>query len=421
MKIALFALYAAFVLLLIFLSSPGTFFERYSKTLVLRDGPMATQVWKEAPAPAAASFEYLGNPQRDQRPFPPLEWPLETDWQVDGFNRGVHTASKSSVAADDTGIYVGNDLGSFYAYSPDGKLMWSFQAADNPSGFHGTALLTKDTVFVGAYNGRFYAFDKLSGELNWVKRVADAVGSSPLLLKDSILLSAEFDSVRAGHLLRIDPRNGSELWRTHTFAEQVHSSPTVSADGRLTYVGDNSGYYRAYNTRDGQPVWIAQLGGPVKGTGLFHDGRIYVASWSKSLVALDAETGRLIWRAMLANTSQSSPLLVDDILVIASHRENSMLYGLNPATGLVRWRIPIPDQKINGMSSPAAFHSKKLKRNFFLFPCAAKRLCVVDPRDGRVVYQREVPDNLSSVPTIHKGRVFLTFHDGPLLTLKQSR
>lgn len=416
MKRAAIAVYAFIVVAVIFLASPGTFLALLTKRPNAETGPMAT--FLSAPAPLApSSYTYLGNPRRTQEPFPLLEWPLRKSWESPALNLGVHTASKGSVAADDSGVYVGGDSGWFYAYDHGGKLKWKFRTGANPSGIHGTALLTDTTVYFGAYNGRLYAFEKNSGRLLWLKQVADAIGSSPFLAGGELLVSAEFETFRAGFLAKLDAASGAELWRTPNFPDQVHSSPSLSEDGRLVFVGDNAGYYRAFDLATGMPAWLAHLDGAVKGTGLVKGGRVYVTSWGKSISAFDTQNGRLVWRTALVNTSQSSPAFVDGVLVVATHRENASLYGIQASDGTVIWKRQLGSDYWNGLSSPAVFRSEKRKRNLVLFPCETKRLCVIDPRDGRILYRHEVPEGISSVPTIHNGSVYLTFHDGPLMAL----
>lgn len=404
-----FIIYAIEIAVLIYLISPKVHLERLiaHPTVGFSNSPVMG---------ANPTFQYLGNAQRTQQPVPQLEWPFKKLWEQPNFNFNVHDASKASVAADSSGLYVGSDTGWFYALKLDRQIKWRFQTGLNPSGIHGTALLDEHNVYVGAYNGRFYALDKETGELRWVKKIADAIGSSPFLWQRDLFISSEFDSQLAGYLIRVSSTTGEEIWRSTLFREQVHASPTLSEDGSKVFVGDNAGLYRALNAESGDVLWTRSLGGAIKGTGVYADNKIYVASWGKALFALNATDGQVVWSTPLNHVSQSSPVLINGVVVVSTHRK-SMLYGIDASNGRILWQKSNVKSNLEGISSPVVFYSAKFRRSFALVVCEHKLLCVLEPRSGRVLYKYEVPGLITSVPTVFAGKIYLTFKEGPLLAL----
>jgi outer membrane protein assembly factor BamB len=82
------------------------------------------------------------------------------------------------------------------------------------------------------------------------------------------------------------------IWRHRTGPSET--SPLV-ADGRV-YVGDWNGWVYALDAGTGRQVWRFRTGGEVKGALALSGRRLYVGSYDHHVYALAARTGRLIWR-----------------------------------------------------------------------------------------------------------------------------
>jgi len=162
------------------------------------------------------------------------------------------------------------------------------------------------------------------------------------------------------HLLCIDRATGAILW-TKDFkpllpeskyqrgndSEHGYSSSTLASDGQRLYVFfGKSGVYAL--DLDGKEIWHADVGNRVHGWGssnspvLYKDLVIINASIeSQSLVALDKNTGKEIWRTKGIGASWNTPVLVDapdgatEVVVM----ENSAVLAFDPASGKELWRV----------------------------------------------------------------------------------
>lgn len=362
------------------------------------------------------TYTYLGNAQRTQNPLPSISLPLSPAWRVEGLNIGVHSASKSSPAVDDSGVYVGSDTGWINAYSHDGKLKWRFLSGRNKQGIHGSALLDEQRAYIGSYNGRLYALDKRDGSLVWSTKIADAIGSSPTKIGEDLIVSAETESRPDGLVVRINGRTGQVKWRSPWLGQQVHSSPTISTDQKLVFLGANNGFYHAFDSRTGELQWRIDLGGAVKGTGVADGDTIYVSSWGDHLFAIVAKTGEIRWKAKLESRSQSSPLVLKDVVVVHSHIKGH-LYGFDKITGRRIWSIDMKSRF--GMSSPVG--ADLGGKAVVLALCKDKTLCVIEPSRGKILTEYALPTNFTSVPSIWQKKIFLSFDQGPLLVLQPTR
>lgn len=163
------------------------------------------------------------------------------------------------------------------------------------------------------------------------------------------------------HLLCFDRQTGETLWSKSIepylpedryggqFAEHGYASHTPVSDGQRVYVYFGKTGAMAFDM-EGNPLWQTQLGtgsdprgwGSASSPILYKNLLIVTASAeSESLVALDKETGKQVWRKEAGGFGGTwgTPLLVDvdqarTDLVLAVPYE---IWGFDPATGKLRW------------------------------------------------------------------------------------
>jgi outer membrane protein assembly factor BamB len=120
--------------------------------------------------------------------------------------------------------------------------------------------------------------------------------------------------------------------------------PPVIADGRL-YFANIRGRLFAVDAETGKLVWRKDLGYTSAASPAVGDGVVYHPLMNRRgrepgpstglLVALDAETGRELWR-FRTGAVESSPLLLDGTLYFGTF--DNRIYALDARTKRVRWR-----------------------------------------------------------------------------------
>jgi alcohol dehydrogenase (cytochrome c) len=176
-----------------------------------------------------------------------------------------------------------------------------------------------DTLFLAALDGNLVALDAKTGKEVWKTRVVDpslgySLTMAPLVVKDKVILGpagGEF-GIR-GFVAAFDARTGKEVWRFQTI-------PGPGEAGHETWAGD------AWQ-HGGGPVWLTGSYDPelnliIQGVGnpspdwnpTVRPGDNLYAS---SVIALDADTGKLKWRyQFVPNDSwdwdaMQTPVMVD--------------------------------------------------------------------------------------------------------------
>jgi alcohol dehydrogenase (cytochrome c) len=154
-----------------------------------------------------------------------------------------------------------------------------------------------DTLYMGTIDAHLLALDAKTGEILWNKEVASAkdrysITMSPLIVKDKVIIgTAGGDGPIRGQIAAFDVKTGKELWRFYTI-------PGPGEPGNDTWSGDS------WKT-GGVGVWNAGAYDPETNLTFFGtgnpapdwDGRSRLGDnlYSDSVVALDADTGKLKW------------------------------------------------------------------------------------------------------------------------------
>ncbi len=244
-----------------------------------------------------------------------------------------------------------------------GRPLWSYRrpAAQNVPGCcgqinRGVAILG-DTIYTATFDGHLLAIDANSGKLRWDVPVlapgtsasvsagdGHSMSAAPLIVKDKVIVGiagGEF-GIR-GFLDAYDARTGARVWRLWTV-------PAPGEPGHDTWKGAPDAW-----THGGAATWLTGSYDPdlnviYWGTGnpgpnYNGDDRAGDNLYTNSLLAIDADTGRLRWHFQFTPhdlhdwDSNQIPVLVDATLngrprkLVVQGNRNAFYYVLDRETG----------------------------------------------------------------------------------------
>lgn len=208
-------------------------------------------------------------------------------------------------------------------------------------------------LWFGAGDGRLRAVDPVDGRVLWSLPTGGRIRSTPAVARGTVVVGSADGSVYAA-----DASDGHLLWRWDSPGRSlesgdfgfdrktVQSSPAV-AGGRV-FVGTRSGSLFALDLASGERLWEASHGTSwVNGSPAVAEGRVFVGSSDgRFLQAVDAETGRELWRRE-SGLSWSSPVVLGDVVHFTEY--NGRVRALDVATGETRWGTVLP---ADGWASP---------------------------------------------------------------------
>merc|ERR1712195_457184 len=152
------------------------------------------------------------------------------------------------------------------------------------------------------------------GSKIWSFATGKYVDSSPALSSDGKVVY-----VGSGdhNLYAVNASTGSKIWSFAT-GDGVNSSPTLSSDGKVVYIGSYDNNLYAVNALTGSKIWSFSTRGAVNSSPtLSSDGKVvYIGSYDNNLYAVNALTGSKIWSFSNGNQAESSPVLSSDGKVV---------------------------------------------------------------------------------------------------------
>jgi outer membrane protein assembly factor BamB/O-antigen ligase len=137
------------------------------------------------------------------------------------------------------------------------------------------------------------------------------------------------------------------------------------------------------------------------------NGRLYVNLERGMTVALDASTGRILWRHRAPGPTASTPAIAGGRVIVSTH--GGAISALRSSDGALLWqlRTNVPVE-----SSPVVVG------NAVYVGAADGRLFSLWAGSGRVRWIYNVAGRISSSPSVLKGRVYITTYRGGIFCLQ---
>jgi outer membrane protein assembly factor BamB len=306
------------------------------------------------------------------------------------------------VVAADYGPLIGLDLAT-------GKRRWRFQLSPLQAAEYGT--IAGDTLFIGTSfpsEGAVdapvvYALDVATGRQRWrtvLDRGTDLQWAAPVVDGGQVLVAdtpSHEGSAPTSHLQALDAGTGRLRWKANLHAGQqgFFAEPPVVAGG-LVYAATASRRLLALDARSGRELW-RERGFPVVAG--VRDGLV-IAAIEDRLAALDAGSGVRRWEVPVSGRGEHWPVLDGDTVYVASADD---VIAVDAVTGTTRWRVPVdpavgPPVRVGGR----------------LYVATRSRLLALDASSGRPLWA-SARWRMVNGPLATPGSVVVATADGTLL------
>jgi outer membrane protein assembly factor BamB len=244
-----------------------------------------------------------------------------------------------------------------------GRVLWRWYGGASES----SPLILGGILYIGSWNHRVYALDVrgVRPKVRWSVLTDAEIDSSAAFANGTIYIGTN-----GGRLYAITAATGRIRWRSSSFSgflrsrEYFYATPTV-AYGRV-FVGNTDGTVYAYGATTGRLIWARPAGTYVYTAAAVWNRTVYVGSYDGNVYALDAATGDVRWKTDLGGSIHGAPTILDGLVYFSTcgtcgqhgsrfaKRGPRRTFALDARTGRIVWRFP------DGHYSPVVADAKHL-------------------------------------------------------------
>ena len=229
----------------------------------------------------------------------------------------------------------------------DGSLRWKVEAAEPVLG---AVTIHEGIAYVGASDKTFRAIDIQTGKEVWsYNQVKGYIETKPLVVDDKVIFSAWDNTLYA-----LEKATGKEVWKWTGGLTRMHFSPAavwpVASNGKV-FIADPQRAMTAVNLQNGETVWRTFRSQVRETIGLSEDGeRVYSKTMNDSIVCYSTltDTPEQVWASNVGFGYEHAPSmpLEKDGVVYGSTKEG-LLFALEAKTGKIIWKHKIGNSLIN--------------------------------------------------------------------------
>ena len=244
-------------------------------------------------------------------------------------------------------LFVGNDAGVLHAIAGDGAVRWKFatgksiKARPAAIGAH---------VYVSSDSGYLYKLDVHRGTEVWRANIdAGSPPRIPVTVKDSrwdrygsgIVADQKclYFASRDGNLYALDIASGKPVWKVAA-NDMMTATPGRYRD--LVLIADFAGKVMAFDARNGKVRWTYDAQLTVPGDLVVDGDQVLFGSRTYELIALDAASGRELWKHYYWFSWIESPPVVRDGTIYTGSSDATKVYALDSRSGKLRWKAAVP-------------------------------------------------------------------------------
>ncbi len=208
---------------------------------------------------------------------------------------------------------------------------------------------------------------------------------------------------------------GQRAW-VHAVIGPVIASPVVA--GGVVYVGGTDGYLHALNAVSGRELWRFSVGAElVNTTPAVHGGLVYTGASGGALFALDRRTGRPRWSAALHAEPTAPPVVAGGLVLVASGP--ATVQALDAASGRLRWLAHPPRVLDLGYPTegPATVDDGTVYEDF----SSSDTIVALRLSDGHLLWKiGPVGDRLGAAPAVDAATLYAATESGTMIAVDRA-
>ena len=220
----------------------------------------------------------------------------------------------------------------------NGNLLWTVEAAEPVLG---AVTIKNGIAYIGASDHTFRAVNIRTGEVKWAfAGVRGYIETKPLVTDNKVIFGAWDNTLYA-----LNKADGKELWKWTGGLTRMHFSPAavwpVAADGKV-FITDPQRAMTAINIETGNTVWRTFQSMVRETIGLSEDKeRIYSKTMNDSIVCYSTKGDQphKLWASNVGFGYEHAPSMqVEKNGVVFGSTKEGLIFALEATTGKVLWK-----------------------------------------------------------------------------------
>lgn len=245
-------------------------------------------------------------------------------------------------------VFVGSCSGNFYALDrKNGEVRWSYnikQDGDQTS-FHGDPLIAGDLIIVGTdvgKQGHIYAFEWATGRVRWKYQVKTGANGDYGVSSDIVRKGNEiFATAQGDDLLCLDLDTGRVRWH---FSSGFDRSKFAWADspaikGGIVFFAGHDGVVYALDAHSGKLIWKHDLQSPVTTSPLTFGNSVYAGTADGHFHRLRAKDGASLGSIEIPGEPWRNVTLAGNELLTTISSGPDALVSVDLASLRIRWSV----------------------------------------------------------------------------------
>lgn len=302
-------------------------------------------------------------------------------------------------------LTLGSGLVSAQALAENPSPLWRVQTGgaiwSNP--------VADDThLWVGSDDHNLYQLAQASGEILWQFTSGGRIRSEPALGDNHVYFTAD-----DGYLYAVDKTNGKLHYRVLLGEDQQQrqlpayeennrfdwpgSSPLLS--GRTLYTGSASGELYALEAATGKLLWRFASEGVIRSRPALFGNTLVAASWDGNIYGIDAASGEKQWQFATGAPVLSNIAPWQDLAIIGGR--SAALYAIRAETGELAWTFQ--HESGSWIESSATVEGDRL----YIGSSDALQLLCLDTASGKVHWTYTTGGWSWGTPAVADGRVYI--------------
>ena len=264
-------------------------------------------------------------------------------WEFKSGNRIVGTPAASNGVV----VFGSADKKIYGVNAKTGKLCWEYTAKE---AVLGAVTIDNGIAYTGASDHTFRAIDVKTGKLRWeYTDVKGYIETRPLIYEGKVIFGA-WDN----NLYALDKESGRELWKWNGNLTRMHFSPAavwpVAANGKV-FITDPQRAMTAIDANSGKTIWRTFQSTVRETIGLSADKmRLYSKTMQDSVVCFSTEGNvpKQIWATDVKFGYEHAPsMLVEKDGVVFGSTKSGVVFALEAFSGKLLWKHKVGNSLIS--------------------------------------------------------------------------